>query len=124
MFKQFDALSETYTWPVAIKYPVAGGRFGEIRLDAEFRRLDTNALQQINDEAREETVNERGEKEFTFHYDKVVNAVLVGFKCKNDAGEYVALPAELEARALSLAGAHKTIFAAFGASVTGEKQKN
>lgn len=124
MFKQFTALSDTYTWPVVIKYPLSGGKFGEIRLDAEFKRMGTTELEALNERARDETVDEKGEKTFTLHYDKLVDGVLVGFKCKNDDGEYVELPQELHDQALGLPGAYKTVFIAFGASITGEKQKN
>ena len=42
--------SESYTWPVAVEFPVDGGRFDKQTFDAEFRRLSQDRIREIWDQ--------------------------------------------------------------------------
>lgn len=41
--------SESYTWPVAVEFPISGGRFDKQTFDAEFRRLPQARIREIWD---------------------------------------------------------------------------
>jgi hypothetical protein len=70
--------SETYTWPVKVEIPVAGGRFEVQTFDAEFKRISQSRFKEIMDQ-----INEQDSK---LTDADLAKEVTVGWKGVSDGG--------------------------------------
>lgn len=61
--------SDSYSWPVAVEFPVDGGRFDRQTFDAQFKRLPQDRIRQIWDQIQANELDDDG----------LCNEVLVGW---------------------------------------------
>lgn len=52
--------SDTYTWPVAVEFPVDGGRYEKQTFDAQFKRLPQDRIRQIWDQVQSGEIDDDG----------------------------------------------------------------
>lgn len=67
--------SESYSWPVAVEFPIDGGRFDKQTFDAEFKRLPQTRIREIWDQIQAGDLSD----------DELCNQVLVGWSGIQDA---------------------------------------
>jgi len=126
MFNLLKSLSDTYTWPVAARIPANGGKLTSIQFEAEFCRLDADAVETIRTKYIN-TINNRVKNtpiEDEFGDKELVTEVLYGIKAKDDSGKLTDVPEDIKANLLAVNGVYKTITNAFFVSINGEKAKN
>lgn len=52
--------SESYSWPVAVEFPVDGGRFDKQTFDAQFKRLPQDRIRQIWEQIQANEIDDDG----------------------------------------------------------------
>ena len=52
--------SESYSWPVAVEFPVDGGRFDKQTFDAQFKRLSQDRIREIWDQIQANEIDDDG----------------------------------------------------------------
>lgn len=67
--------SDSYSWPVAVEFPVDGGRFDKQSFDAEFKRLPQTRIREIWDLIQSGELTD----------DDLCNEVMVGWSGIQDA---------------------------------------
>lgn len=61
--------SDSYSWPVAVEFPIDGGRFDRQTFDAQFKRLPQDRIRQIWDQIQSGEIDDDG----------LCNEILVGW---------------------------------------------
>lgn len=79
--------SDSYSWPVAVEFPVDGGRFDRQTFDAQFKRLPQDRIRQIWDQIQSNELDDDG----------LCNEVLVGWAGVQD-GKGAEIPYSEKAR--------------------------
>lgn len=67
--------SDSYSWPVAVEFPVDGGRFDRQTFDAQFKRLPQDRIRQIWDQIQSGEIDDDG----------LCHEILVGWAGVQDA---------------------------------------
>lgn len=138
MFTFLDELSDTYTWPVALKLPVNGGKVKDVKFYAEFRRLSEEREQEITADTNEriKKIINRAKQDMEEGRDtededamaqvnmNLRDEVLESVGEMDKSGNYTAADSDEAMRLLSLRGATHAILIAYGKSKAGEKAKN
>lgn len=114
MFKILDEISPTYTWPVTACVAANRGKVTQIKFVAEFRRLDDERVQELNDQT-----NDTRPKT-----DKTLLAEVLESVGEEADGQYTAGSASEQARLLNTVGVRKAVALAYYRSLSGEKAKN
>lgn len=80
--------SESYSWPVAVEFPVDGGRFDRQTFDAQFKRLPQDRIRQVWEQIQSNELDDDG----------LCNEILVGWTGVKD-GKGADVPYSEKARA-------------------------
>ncbi len=107
--------SETYTWPVTVKFPVSGGRHSEEKFDAEFKRITQSKVKEIQQQIADELITDID----------LAKEVLVGWRGVLDENKNE-IPFSIEAKEqlLDVALVGSAVAQAFFESFSGAKRKN
>lgn len=107
--------SDTYTWPVTVKFPVSGGRHTEEKFDAEFKRITQSKIRDIQQRIADDQLTDID----------LAKDVLVGWKGVLDENKNE-IPFSIEAKdqLLEVALVGSAVAAAFFESFSGAKRKN
>jgi len=107
--------SESYIWPVVVKFPMSGGRHAEERFDAEFKRVTNSRIREIQKQIEKEEISDID----------LAKEILVGWKGVHD-DEKNEMPFSIENKEqlLDVALVAGAIVTAFFESITGAKRKN
>ena len=107
--------SESYTWPVAVEFPIDGGRFDKQTFDAEFRRLPQARIRAIWDQIQN---GELGD-------DELCNEVLAGWSGIQDGkGSEVPYSEKAKADLLNVPLVSAALVSAWLDSLSKAKRKN
>jgi len=52
--------STNYSWPVAVEFPIDGGRFDKQTFDAQFKRLPQDRIRQVWDQIQAGDIDDEG----------------------------------------------------------------
>lgn len=52
--------SISYSWPVAVEFPIDGGRFDKQTFDAQFKRLPQDRIRQVWDQIQSGEIDDEG----------------------------------------------------------------
>lgn len=52
--------STSYSWPVAVEFPIDGGRFDKQTFDAQFKRLPQDRIRQVWDQIQSSEIDDEG----------------------------------------------------------------
>jgi len=119
-FTFLEKMSDQFTWPVKIKFPVDGKKYKEVEIIAVFHRFDNDKLKEIHTASKRK--DEDGVEYLSFK--EYVIDVLDSIRAKNDEGEIETLPNDLYERVLGIPGAYHRLFNAHNEAISGEKAKN
>lgn len=107
--------SESYTWPVAVEFPVSGGRFDKQTFDVEFRRLDQSRIREIWDLIQSGDLTD----------DDLCNEVVVGWSGVQDVkGSEVPFSEKAKADLLNVPLVASSVVTAWLDSLAKGKRKN
>jgi hypothetical protein len=107
--------SESYSWPVAVEFPVDGGRFDKQTFDAEFRRLPQARIREIWDRIQSGDLND----------DELCSEVLVGWSGIQDGkGDQVPYSEKAKADLLNVPLVAAAVVSSWLDSLSKAKRKN
>jgi hypothetical protein len=106
--------SDTYSWPVAVEFPVDGGRFEKQTFDAEFKRLPQDRIEVIRQDVLGDTATDRS----------VCVEVLVGWKGITDDSGDVPFSEKARDDLLNIPLVPRAVMTAWMDSLSGAKRKN
>jgi hypothetical protein len=107
--------SESYTWPVAVEFPIDGGRFDKQTFDVQFKRLPQVRIREIWDAIQAGEMTD----------DDLCNEVVIGWSGVQDAkGEDVPFSEKAKADLLNVPLVASSIVTAWLDSLAKAKRKN
>lgn len=107
--------SDSYSWPVSVRFPVSGGSHQEQKFDGEFIRVTQSRIREIQKQIADEEITD---------FD-LAKSVLIGWKgVQDESGNDLPFSIEHRDRLLEVALVAGSVVAAFFESITGAKRKN
>lgn len=107
--------SQSYRWPVAVEFPVDGGRFDRQTFDAQFKRLPQDRIRSIWDEIKAEELDDDG----------LCNEILVGWSgITDDNGAEIPYSEQARADLLLVPLVSAAVVSAWLDSLSKAKRKN
>ena len=107
--------SDSYSWPVAVEFPVDGGRFDRQTFDAQFKRLPQDRIREIHEQIQS---GEMGD-------DMLCNEILVGWDGVEDGkGQKVPYSEKARKDLLQVALVAAAIVGAWFDSLSKARRKN
>lgn len=107
--------SSSYKWPVAVDFPVDGGKFEKQTFDAEFKRMTQTQIEGVRKQIEEATTTDRD----------LARDVLVGWSgIKDEHGDDVPFSETARDQLLDVPLVAAAVVMAFITSLSGRKQKN
>lgn len=107
--------SDSYSWPVIVKFPVSGGRHKEEKFDAEFKRVSHSRIRSLQKQIQNDEVTDAD----------LAKEVLLGWKgVQDEAGNEIPFSIENRDQLLDVALVASAIVTSFFESILGAKRKN
>lgn len=107
--------SQSYSWPVAVEFPVDGGRFDRQTFDAQFKRLPQDRIREVWDRIKADELDDDG----------LCNEILVGWSgITDDKGAEIPYSEKARANLLKVPLVAAAIVGAWLDSLSKAKRKN
>jgi len=106
---------QTYTWPIAVEFPIDGGKTDRQTFDGEFRRMSQSRINEIRDRIEKSEITDV----------ELATEVLAGWNGVNDGnGDAVPFSEGARDQLLDVPLVAAAIVMAWLQSLTGAKRKN